>query len=79
MLGSGRTFKACVSSWTRLNDNMMSPRIKCISNYQNSRMALIEAQRNGYDYPILLNDQHKVTEGPASCLFLVRDGVAITP
>jgi branched-chain amino acid aminotransferase len=79
VLGSGRTFKACVSSWTRLNDNMMSPRIKCISNYQNSRMALIEAQRHGYDSPILLNDQQKVTEGPASCLFIVRDGVAITP
>jgi branched-chain amino acid aminotransferase len=79
VLGSGRTFKACVSSWTRLNDNMMSPRIKCISNYQNSRTALIEANRHGYDFPILLNDRHKVTEGPAACLFIVRDGVAITP
>jgi branched-chain amino acid aminotransferase len=79
VLGTGRTFKACVSSWTRLGDNVMSPRIKCLSNYQNSRMALIEAKRHGYDYPILLNDQQKVTEGPASCLFIVRDGVAITP
>lgn len=79
VLGSGRTFKACVSSWTRLSDNMMSPRIKCISNYQNSRMALIEATRHGYDFPILLNDQQKVTEGPAACLFIVRNGVAITP
>jgi branched-chain amino acid aminotransferase len=42
-------------------------------------MALIEANRHGYDFPILLNDQSKVTEGPASCLFIVRDGVAITP
>ena len=79
VLGAGRTSKACVSSWTRLGDNMMSPRIKCLSNYQNSRMALIEAKRHGYNYPILLNDQQKVTEGPASCLFIVRDGVAITP
>lgn len=79
VLGSGRTFRACVSSWTRLSDNMMSPRIKCISNYQNSRMALIEANRHGYDFPILLNDQQKVTEGPAACLFIVRHGVAITP
>lgn len=79
VLGSGRTFTACVSSWTRLSDNMMSPRIKCLSNYQNSRMALVEANRHGYDYPILLNDQQKVTEGPAACLFIVRDGVATTP
>ena len=79
VLGSGATVRACVSTWTRLADNMMPPRIKCISNYQNSRMALIEAVRHGYDSPILLNDRGKVTEGPASCLFIVRDGVAITP
>ncbi len=79
VLGSGRTFRAGVSSWTRLSDNMMSPRIKCLSNYQNSRMALIEARRYGYDVPILLNDQQKITEGPASCVFIVRGGTAITP
>jgi branched-chain amino acid aminotransferase len=58
---------------------MMPPRIKCLSNYQNSRIALMEAKRHGYDSPILLNDRGKVTEGPASCVFVVRDGVAITP
>lgn len=78
-LGTGATVRASVSSWTRLNDNMMPPRIKCLSNYQNSRIALIEAKRHGYDSPILLNDRGKVTEGPASCLFIVREGVAITP
>jgi branched-chain amino acid aminotransferase len=79
VLGTGRTVRACVSSWTRVGDNVMSPRIKCLSNYQNSRMALVEARRHGYDFPILLNDQQKVTEGPASCLFIIRDGVVITP
>jgi branched-chain amino acid aminotransferase len=78
-LGTGRTTKACVSSWTRISDNVLSPRVKCISNYQNSRLAGIEAKMNGYDQPILLNDRGKVAEGGASCLFLVRDGVAITP
>ncbi len=79
VLGSGKAIRACVSSWTRVGDNQLSPRIKCISNYQNSRMALLEATLNGFDQPILLNSQGKVTEGPASCLFIVRDGVAITP
>jgi branched-chain amino acid aminotransferase len=78
-LGTGRTTKACVSSWTRISDNVISPRVKCISNYQNSRLATIEARMNGYDQPILLNDRAKVAEGGASCLFLVREGVAITP
>ena len=79
ILGSGRAIRARVSSWTRVGDNQLSPRIKCISNYQNSRMALLEATLDGYDQPILLNSQGKVTEGPAACLFIVRDGVAITP
>jgi branched-chain amino acid aminotransferase len=78
-LESGRTVRACVSSWTRISDNVMSPRTKAIANYQNSRLAAVEAKQNGYDQPILLNPQGKVTEGGASCLFLVRDGVAITP
>jgi branched-chain amino acid aminotransferase len=78
-LGSGGAVRACVSSWTRISDNIMSPRVKTISNYQNSRLAAVEAKQNGYDQPILLNAQGKVTEGGASCLFIVRDGVAITP
>jgi branched-chain amino acid aminotransferase len=78
-LGTGQRLRACVSSWDRISDNQLSPRIKCISNYQNSRMALIEATLRGYDQPIILNSQGKVTEGPASCLFIVRNGVAITP
>ena len=78
-LGSGKTTTACVSSWTRISENILSPRIKAIANYQNSRMAAVEAQRNGYDQPILLNANGKVTEGAASCLFFIRDGVAITP
>lgn len=78
-LGAEPKLRACVSSWDRISDNQMSPRVKCISNYQNSRMALIEATMRGYDQPILLNTLGKVTEGPASCLFIVRNGVAITP
>lgn len=78
-LGSGKLVTACVSSWARLSDNQLSPRVKCVSNYQNSRLAAVEARLNGFDQPILLNTQGKVTEGGASCLFIVRNGVAITP
>jgi len=79
ILGTGKAIRACVSSWTRVGDNQLSPRIKCLSNYQNSRKALLEAVLDGYDQPIILNLQGKVTEGPASCVFIVRDGVVITP
>ena len=69
----------CVSSWKRINDNTLSPKIKCGANYINSRMAQKEALRNGYDTTIFLNDLGKVSEGPGSCLFIVRDKKLITP
>lgn len=69
----------CISSWQRITDNSLSPRIKCGANYINSRMAQLEALRNGYDTTIFLNKDGKVSEGPGSCLFMVKDGVLITP
>lgn len=69
----------CISSWQRIYENSLSPRIKCGANYINSRMAQLEALRNGYDTTIFLNKDGKVSEGPGSCLFMVKDGILITP
>jgi branched-chain amino acid aminotransferase len=76
---TGRTQHACISSWTRISDNVMPPRVKNISNYRNSQLANMEATVNGYDVALLLNDQGKVAEGPAACLMMVRHGRLITP
>jgi branched-chain amino acid aminotransferase len=70
---------ACVSSWTRISDNVMPPRVKNISNYRNSQLATIEANINGYDVPLFLNDHGKISEGAAACIVIIRDGKAITP
>jgi len=69
----------CVSSWTRIADNVLPARLKCFSNYHNGRLAAMEANVNGYDWPILLDGQGKVTEGPGACLAIVRDGKVVTP
>ncbi|MBT5490774.1 branched-chain amino acid transaminase [bacterium] len=69
----------CISSWERISDKSMSPKIKMGANYMNSRAGQMEAVRNGYDSTIFLNDNGKVSEGPGSCLFMVRDGKLITP
>ena len=68
-----------ISSWERINDKSMSPKIKMGANYMNSRAGQMEAQRDGYDSTIFLNDSGKVSEGPGSCLFMVRDQKLITP
>jgi branched-chain amino acid aminotransferase len=71
--------KACVSTWERINDRAMPPRAKVGANYVNGRYAHLEAVRNGYDYPILLDREGKVTEGAGSCVCMVRNGTLVTP
>ena len=55
---------ACVSSWQRICDNSIPPRVKCAANYQNGRLALLRARLDGYDCALLLNDRGKVSEEP---------------
>ncbi len=78
-LGGSKVVSCNVSSWTRISDNVMPPRAKAITNYQNSRYVSTESQINGYDFGIILNDAGKVAEATYACLFIIRDGVAITP
>lgn len=69
----------CVTSWRRISENALSPRIKCGANYINSRYGQREALRNGYDTCIFLNEYGKVSEGPGSSFFMIKDGKIITP
>ena len=68
----------CVTSWRRISEETLSPRIKCGANYINSRVGQREALRNGYDTCLFLNEAGKVAEGPGSCFFMVKEGVLIT-
>jgi len=71
--------RACVSSWTRTNDNAIPIRLKSGSNYQNGRLATLQAKADGYDSPILLNQTGTVAEGTGATFFMVRRGVLLTP
>jgi branched-chain amino acid aminotransferase len=79
ILGTGKALNVCVSSWTRISDRDIPPRLKAAANYQNGRLAAVQATEDGYDDAILLNELGKVAEAPGACLFLVRDGIALTP
>ena len=70
---------AQISSWERVGDRSMPARAKANANYNNVRFAGIQAGIDGYDAAILLNSRGKVAEGQGMCLFLIRDGVAVTP
>ena len=70
---------ACISSWLRVNDQTLPPRIKLGANYLNSRYAFLEAKSNGYMFPILSDSSGKISESSGSCVFMVKNNVLITP
>jgi branched-chain amino acid aminotransferase len=74
-----RGLAVCVSSWKRTDDNSIPGRAKVSGNYANTALIKNEAVLNGYDEAIVLNHQGQVVEGSAENIFLVRDGVLITP
>ncbi len=71
--------RAQVSSWRRNDDNAIPARSKITGGYVNSALAQSEAQLNGYDEAIMLTQDGHVSEGSAENLFIVRDGVLLTP
>ena len=75
----GAGLKACISSWVRTSDNAIPIRLKCGANYQNGRLATLQAKADGYDTPILLNQRGEIAEGTGATFFLVRRGRLVTP
>lgn len=74
-----RGLSVCISSWKRSDDNAIPARAKVSGNYVNSALIKNEAVLNGYDEGVVLNYQGFVVEGSAENIFIVRDGVLITP
>ncbi|HEV7126859.1 MAG TPA: branched-chain amino acid transaminase [Ktedonobacterales bacterium] len=68
-----------VSSWRRVDDNMIPARAKISGAYVNSAFAKTEAQQNGFDEAIMLTSEGHVSEGSAENLFMVVNGELITP
>ena len=78
-IDTSKGIKAKVSSWVRLNDNMIPPRLKVTGAYVNSALAKTEALLSGAEEAIVLNKDGFVSEGSAENIFIVRDGKLITP
>ncbi len=78
-LDTDKGLKACVSSWTRIEDNAAPARAKITGIYINSALARTEAELNGFDEAIMLSSDGHVSEGSAENLFVVDNGALITP
>jgi branched-chain amino acid aminotransferase len=71
--------KAKVSSWQRIGANMIPTGAKAAGVYINSSLAKVEALKAGYEEAVLLNEHGRVSEGSGENIFVVRDGVLMTP
>jgi branched-chain amino acid aminotransferase len=71
--------RTCVSSWRRVDDNMIPARAKISGAYVNSAFAKSEAVRNGFDEAIMLTSEGHVSEGSAENIFIVSGGELVTP
>jgi branched-chain amino acid aminotransferase len=68
----------CVSSWKRLEDNMIPPRAKIAGAYVNTALVKTDALKAGFDDTLVLSSQGHVTEGSAMNFYIVQDRKLIT-
>ncbi len=69
----------CVSSWNRAAPNTFPSWAKAGGQYLNSQLIALEARRGGYAEGIALGHDGMLCEGAGENLFLVMDGVLVTP
>jgi branched chain amino acid aminotransferase apoenzyme (EC 2.6.1.42) len=67
------------SSWRRIDDNVIPARGKVSGAYANSALIKTDAARAGFDEALVLDQNGHISEGTAMNVFMVRDGVLITP
>ena len=70
---------ATFSSWRRIDDNAIPARGKVAGAYANSALIKTDANRAGFDEALVLDQNGHVSEGSAMNIFMVRDGVLVTP
>ena len=67
------------SSWRRVADTGIPARAKITGIYANSALAKTEAQLNGFDEAIMLDERGHISEGSGENIFVVMDGRIFTP
>ena len=67
------------SSWRRNADEALPARGKIVGGYVNMAFQKSEAELNGFDEALVLTAGGHASEASAANLFMVRDGVVVTP
>jgi branched-chain amino acid aminotransferase len=68
-----------ISSWRRVDDNVIPARGKICGAYVNSALIKTDAAQSGFDEALVLTQDGHLSEGSAMNIFMVRDNVIVTP
>jgi branched-chain amino acid aminotransferase len=68
-----------ISSWRRIDDNSIPARGKISGAYASSALIKTDAARGGFDEGLVLTQDGHLAEGSAMNIFMLRDGILITP
>jgi branched-chain amino acid aminotransferase len=78
-LGFSHPQSLAVSSFKRISSNSMPPSVKAGANYLNSRYALLNAKKRGFEGALFLTQDNLVSESTGSCIFFIKNDVLYTP
>ena len=71
--------RVMTSSWRRNADDALPARGKIVGGYVNMAFQKSEAELNGFDEAVVLTADGHVNESSAANIYVIRDGVALTP
>ncbi|MEM0053549.1 MAG: branched-chain amino acid transaminase [Nitrososphaeria archaeon] len=81
-LGEGvkeKGVRCTISSWIRVQNNMIPMMAKATGQYINSILACTEAHLKGFDEAIMLDSRGYVSEGSGENIFMVKNKIIYTP
>ena len=75
----GAGFSSCLSPFRRPNSATAPTDAKASCHYPNSSRAIIDARQRGFQNPVMCDALGHVAEFATANIWIVKDGVAITP
>lgn len=69
----------CISRWRKLDPQTVPVEAKVAANYLNGMVARVEARDRGFDHVIMLDTQGFIAEGGTESIFIIKEGLLLTP
>ena len=79
VLDKTQSLSACLAKWRKLHPQTVPVGAKACANYLNGYLARKDAVSRGFDIGILLGTDGFLAEGSTESVFIVKDGVLMTP